>query len=128
MSAMDHLASDSGTICLLGASHSEDAMEVCNYLQNAVAITYIFALQLSAFGVCSFLHLYFTINMPVIILTPGDLVHPAPIGDFHSTGFGFLYDTCPICQLHLLRFFIHKRSPYNNKSPRKHYCPQRHSI
>ena len=34
----------------------------CNNLQNAVAITYIFVLQFSAFGFCNFLHFYFTIN------------------------------------------------------------------
>ena len=59
---MDFLISDSGATSHSGATLSWDIIEVCNNLQNAVAITYIFALQQPAFWFCNFLHFYFTIN------------------------------------------------------------------
>ena len=39
---------------------------LCNYLQNAVAIIYIYVLQQPTFCFCNFLHLYFTINNNVL--------------------------------------------------------------
>ena len=48
---------------MTGAALSWEAeIRYCNHLQNVVAITYIFSLQLSAIGFCNFLHFYFTIN------------------------------------------------------------------
>ena len=62
MPAMDLLVSDSGATGHFGASLSWDTTEVCNNLQNVVAITCIFALQQPTFWVCNFLHFYFTTN------------------------------------------------------------------
>ena len=39
---------------------------LCNYLQNAVAIIYIYVLQQATFCFCNFLHLYFTINRALL--------------------------------------------------------------
>ena len=41
---------------------SGQSMELCNFLQNVVAITYIFGLQQPAFLLCNFLLLYFATN------------------------------------------------------------------
>lgn len=64
----------------------EDAIEVCNYLQNAVAITYIFALQQTTFWVCNFLHLYFTINNTDANASDSDIGDTAVEGDAMYTG------------------------------------------
>ena len=62
MPAMDHLILDSGASDLSDASLSWSIMQVCNNLQNAVAITYIFTLQQPTILACNFLHFYFTRN------------------------------------------------------------------
>ena len=67
MSAMDPLADQDKLRKVL----SGQSMELCNFLQNVVAITYIFGLQQPTFLLCNFLHLYFATNR-----TPG----------FHFTG------------------------------------------
>ena len=59
MSAMDPLADQDKLRKVL----SGQSMELCNFLQNVVAITYIFGLQQPTFLLCNFLHLYFATNM-----------------------------------------------------------------
>ena len=58
MSAMDPLADQDKLRKVL----SGQSMELCNFLQNVVAITYIFGLQQPTFLLCNFLHLYFATN------------------------------------------------------------------
>ena len=48
---------------------SGQSMELCNFLQNVVAITYIFGLQQPTFLLCNFLHLYFATN--TVFYSPG---------------------------------------------------------
>ena len=62
MSAMDPLADQDKLRKVL----SGQSMELCNFLQNVVAITYIFGLQQPTFLLCNFLHLYFATNRKVI--------------------------------------------------------------
>ena len=58
MSAMDPLADQDKLRKVL----SGQSMELCNFLQNVVAITYIFGLQQPTFLLCNFLHLYSATN------------------------------------------------------------------
>ena len=58
MSAMDPLVDQDK----LRNALSGQSMELCNFLQNVVAITYIFGLQQPTFLLCNFLHLYFATN------------------------------------------------------------------
>ena len=64
MSAMDPLADQDKLRKVL----SGQSMELCNFLQNVVAITYIFGLQQPTFLLCNFLHLYSATNIYIYIL------------------------------------------------------------